>query len=64
MKQNSKKRTMAFAVAMMLTMGMSMSVWADEADDYREYLMKILRKKAIKNNMVAMLSMVHGLIKE
>ena len=34
MKQNSKKRTMAFAVAMMLTMGMSMSVWADEADDY------------------------------
>lgn len=34
MKQNSSKRTMAFAVAMMLTMGMSMSVWADEADDY------------------------------
>lgn len=36
MKHNSRKRTMAFAVAMMVTMGMSMSVWADDSqvDDY------------------------------
>lgn len=36
MKHNSRKRTIAFAVAMMVTMGMSMSVWADDqqVDDY------------------------------